>query len=105
MRSSCVLALLAGLLAAVPARASLQFGANTLLPAHDEEIVVPGYSVPCLADLDADGFADLLVGEGSGLYPGRVRLYFNEALGAPPSFGDYDYLRLLSGAEISYPGG
>jgi len=105
MTSSRALALLAGLLAAAPAGASLQFGANTVLSAHGEEIFVPGHSVPCLADLNTDGFADLLVGEGSGLYPGRVRIYSNEALGAPPSFGDYDYLRLLSGAEISYPGG
>ncbi|MBM4118835.1 hypothetical protein FJ251_14090 [bacterium] len=99
------LLMIAMLLVALPATASLQFGANVLLPAHGEEVYVPGHSVPCLADLNTDGYPDLLVGEGSGLYPGRVRLYLNEALGAPPSFGDYDYLRLLSGAEISYPGG
>ena len=34
-----------------------------------------GHSVPCLADMNDDGELDLLVGEGSGLFPGRVRLY------------------------------
>jgi len=95
---------LGSLLAALPAVASVQFDAEYSLPAHGESILVDGHSVPCLADLNADGYVDLLVGEGSGLFPGRVRLYLNEGLPGPPSFGDYSYLQSTEG-EISYPGG
>jgi hypothetical protein len=89
---------------AAPAAASVQFAAEYSLPAHGETILVAGHSVPCLADLDADGFLDLLVGEGSGLLMGKVRLYLSEGLPGPPSFGDFSYLQTTAG-ELNYPGG
>lgn len=95
---------LGALLVAAPAAASLQFGAEYSLPAHGDTIAVDGHSVPCLADMNADGELDLLVGEGSGLIPGKVRLYLNEGLPGPPSFGDWSYLESTEG-EINYPGG
>ncbi|MCB9513112.1 MAG: hypothetical protein R3C71_04545 [Candidatus Krumholzibacteriia bacterium] len=95
---------LGALLVASPAVASLQFDAEFSLPAHSETIAVDGHSVPCLADMNDDGELDLLVGEGSGLFPGRVRLYLNEGLPGPPSFGDWTYVETTEG-ELSYPGG
>lgn len=104
MLSGRTLLALGGLAAASPAAAWVQFGAEQLLPAHGETLFVDGHSVPCLADLNADGHVDLLVGEGSGLFPGKVRLYLNEGLAGPPSFGDWSYLQTTEG-ELSYPGG
>ncbi len=95
---------LAVLVAAAPAAAFIQFAAEQDLPAHGETLIVDGHSVPCLADLDGDGFVDLLVGEGSGLIPGKVRLYLNEGLAGPPSFGDFSFLQTTAG-ELNYPGG
>ena len=92
------------LLAALPAAASIQFDAEYCLPAHGETILVDGHSVPCLADMNADGYVDLLVGEGSGLFVGRVRLYLNEGLSSTPSFGDYTFVQTTAG-ELNYPGG
>lgn len=104
MKTRCAVLTLGTLLGATPGAAYVQFGAEQLLPAHGETLVVDGHSVPCLADLNADGYVDLLVGEGSGLFPGKVRLYLSEGLPGPPSFGDWSYLQTTEG-ELSYPGG
>ena len=104
MRSALALAWLGTLLFASPAAAWVQFDAEYDLPAHGETLLVDGHSVPCLADLNGDGDVDLLVGEGSGLIPGRVRLYLNEGLGDPPSFGDWSYLESTGGVIEYEPG-
>ena len=104
MTSARLLLSLGTLFAALPAAASVQFDAEYSLPAHGETILVDGHSVPCLADLNGDGEVDLLVGEGSGLFAGKVRLYLNEGLPGPPSFGDYVYLQTTEG-ELSYAPG
>ena len=104
MTHSRALLSLGTLLAALPAAASVQFAAEYSLPAHGETILVAGHSVPCLADMNADGYVDLLVGEGSGLFMGKVRLYLNEGLTSTPSFGDYSYVQTTAG-ELNYPGG
>ncbi len=103
MRLASLLGILAWV-AAVPAAATIQFAADYSVPAHGETILVAGHSVPCLADLDADGHRDLLVGEGSGLFMGKVRLYPCEGLPGPPSFGDFTYIQTTAG-ELNYPGG
>jgi hypothetical protein len=60
-----------------------------------------GHMVPCVADWNADGKKDLLVGEFDG---GRVRLYLNEGSDAAPSFGKFEYLK-AGGKTLSVPCG
>jgi hypothetical protein len=75
-----------------------------LVRAGGADIAVPGYSVPSLVHWDDDGLMDLVVGEGSGSYPGRVRAYLNTGTDFQPQFSVYSYVQSDS-ADLVLPGG
>jgi hypothetical protein len=65
---------------------------------------VSGYSVPSKVDWNADGVPDLLVGEGGGGYPGKVRVYPGSGAPDDPEFSDWFYVQ-VAGADLEDPGG
>ncbi len=73
------------------ASAQFDFGPEQLVQAGGADIEVPGYSVPSFVDWNNDGLCDLIVGEGSGGYPAKVRIYLNEGTPSAPAFADYLY--------------
>ena len=88
--------------AASPA-AGLEFGAGEIVRADGTEIVVPGYSVPSFADWDGDGRKDLVIGEGSGSFPGKVRVYLNEGTAGQPRFSSFSYVQ-AGGSDLTCSG-
>ena len=65
-------------------------------------IEVPGYSVPSFTHWDGDVLADLVIGEGGGLDPGKVRIYPNQGSPAEPLFADYFYAQ-SEGGDLTLP--
>jgi len=78
---------------AIPAQAQIDYGPEIMVRAGSVDIAVPGYSVPSVIDFDNDGRQDLIVGEGSGSYPGKVRLYLNNGTPSDPQFSSFTYLQ------------
>ncbi|MCF7956985.1 MAG: VCBS repeat-containing protein [Phycisphaerae bacterium] len=70
-----------------------------IVQAVDSDIITNGYSVPSTADWNNDGQIDLIVGEGSGGYAGKVRIYLNSGTTAAPLFTHWFY------AQVKDPGG
>ena len=102
---SAVCALLAFLgLAALPAAADLNLGPAEFVQADDADIAVPGYSVPSFADWNNDGLNDLIIGQGSGTYEAKVRVYLNVGTVENPLFSAYSYAQ-SEGADLILPGG
>jgi hypothetical protein len=84
------------LLAAAPvARADLFLDAEVLVEAGGVAIDLPGYSVPSFVDWNDDDIPDLVVGQGSGSTPARVRVYLNTGTANAPAFTDYFYAQSL----------
>ncbi|HLB74104.1 MAG TPA: VCBS repeat-containing protein [Sedimentisphaerales bacterium] len=81
----------------------LRLGPEELVQAGGADISVLGYSVPSLADWDNDGLNDLIVGEGSGSYAGKVRVYINTGAASEPQFSAYFYAQ-ANGADLTCPG-
>ncbi len=81
----------------------INLGPEEIIKANGEEIVVPGYSVPSFADWNNDGLQDLIVGEGGGGAPGKIRVYLNVGTEADPCFADYFYVQ-SNGVPIDLPG-
>lgn len=109
-RGTVPCALLGTLLVAIPgvrgiapAHGMLMLAPEALVQADGETIRVPGYSVPALADWDSDGRQDLLVGEGSGAFAPRLRLYLNTGTTAAPRFGTHAYVQ-ADGTDLTVPG-
>jgi hypothetical protein len=99
-----VSAVIAVLVVGVPtAMADLSLGAMELVGAGGGDIGVPGYSVPALTHWDDDGLTDLVVGEGSGSYAGRIRIYLNTGTHFQPQFSAYSYAQSDS-ADLELPG-
>lgn len=97
-------ALIAVLAAGAPvARADLTLGAEELVLAGGADIGVPGYSVPSFVPWNDDGLMDLVVGEGSGTYTGKVRVYLNSGTSYQPQFSTYSYVQSDS-ADLVLPG-
>jgi hypothetical protein len=74
----------------------LNFGPEEIIKADGNDIVVPGFSVPSLADWNNDHLQDLIVGEGGALTsttPAKVRVYLNRRTEAEPLFKDYFYVQ------------
>ncbi len=74
----------------------LNFGPEEIIQADGNDIVVPGYSVPSLADWNNDGLQDLVTGEGGAIgtvTPAKVRVYLNRGTEAEPLFKDYFYVQ------------
>jgi len=68
-----------------------ELAAPFAVEARGVAIDVPGgNSAPCLADLDGDGLADLLVGQ---FEDGCVRVYRNAGARGAPRFEDFELLR------------
>ena len=66
-----------------------------------EPIDVVGYSVPCYYDWNNDGANDLIIGQGGGGNPGKVRIYLNSATSADPEFTTYHFLQ-AGGQVLEY---
>lgn len=107
MRLASVFAVLTGsvlLTAAGSAQALiLSLGLETLVQANGVDLQVSGYSVPCCADWNGDGLADLLVGEGGGTLAGTVHLFVNSGTPGSPVFGASSHLQ-AAGQDLSVPG-
>jgi WD40 repeat protein len=71
----------------------INLGPEEIVKAGGSDIVVPGYSVPLLEDWNNDGLQDLLIGEGGGTTPGRIRVYLNVGTEADPCFAGYSYVQ------------
>jgi len=71
----------------------LNLGSEELVEAGGLDICVPGYSVPSLVDWNNDERPDLVIGEGSYAYPGKVRVYLNGGTDSVPQFVDYFYVQ------------
>jgi len=67
------------------------------------DIAVPGYSVPTFVHWDGDGLKDLVIGEGSGTLPAKVRVYLNSGTVSDPQFSDYFYAQ-SDGFDLVVPG-
>jgi len=78
---------------ATPAAGHWQVGPVELVWAGGAPITVPGYSVPCLSDLNSDGLDDLIVGEGGGGFTPKARVYYNTGSPGAPQFGAWEYLQ------------
>ncbi|MEN6423723.1 MAG: VCBS repeat-containing protein [Phycisphaerales bacterium] len=78
----------------------LNLGPEEFVQAGGADIVVPGYSVPSLADWNNDGLKDLIVGEGGGGATGKVRIYLNVGIESDPCFVDYFYAQ-AGGADLT----
>ncbi|MBN2270305.1 MAG: VCBS repeat-containing protein [Sedimentisphaerales bacterium] len=81
----------------------LRLGPEELVQAGGADISVLGYSVPSLADWDNDGLNDLIVGEGSGSYIGKVRIYINTDAASKPQFTTFFYAQ-ANGADLACTG-
>lgn len=77
---------LAVLCAAAAAPAFPDFGPGELVTAAGSPIFVTGASAPHWVDWNEDGLPDLVVGEGGGLLPGKVRVYLNAGAPGAPAF-------------------
>lgn len=80
----------------------LDFGPEEFVQAGGIDIVVPGYSVPSFEDWNNDGVKDLIVGEGGGTSPGRVRVYLNVGTESEPRFADFFYAQ-ADGRDLTVP--
>ena len=99
-----IVAAAAALLVPAPAANAVEFQAEQFVAAGSLPIWVPGYSVPSMADFNGDGLADLIIGEGSGTYTPKVRLYANSGTPTAPAFTSYSYAQ-SNGADLTVPGG
>lgn len=82
----------------------LNLGPEELVQAGGAEIGVSGYSVPCYADLNGDDVNDLIVGEGSGSLPAKIRIYANVGTAAAPLFADFSYTQ-SEGTDLTLQSG
>jgi len=79
------------------------FGPEELVEADGVTIVASGYTVPSFVPWDGDGLADLVVGEGSGTSPGKVRVYLNVGTTSEPAFSTFFYAQ-SDGADLTITG-
>ena len=78
-------------------------GPEEIVQANGVDIEVPGYSVPSFVDWNNDSLKDLIIGQGSGVYPpGKVRVYLNVGTESAPQFSDYFYVQ-SKGADLTVP--
>lgn len=82
--------------------AVIDLGVEEVIQAGGVDIVVPGYSVPSFEDWNNDGLGDLIVGEGGGFSPGKVRIYLNVGTAVDPCFVDYLYAQ-SEGSDLTCP--
>jgi len=80
-------------LPALAEETAIDLGSEEFVKAAGQEIVVPGYSVPSFEDWNGDHLSDLIVGEGGGTIPGKVRVYLNVGTESDPCFVDFFYVQ------------
>lgn len=102
-RTLVLIAALAALSASPAAALTLNLGQEEIVESSGLPITVEAYSVPSLVDWNDDGLPDLLVGEGGGLFQGRVRVFLNEGVAGSPVFGDPFHV-LSEGQDLTVPG-
>ena len=88
-----------------PAAGQFRLGFQELIEADGLDIDVPGYSVPSFVDWNNDALPDLIVGEGSGSYTPRVRVYLNIGSLSQPEFSGFFYAEKTAGGTLTVPGG
>jgi len=71
----------------------INLGLEEIVRADGKDIVVPGYSVPSFEDWNNDHLRDLIIGEGGGGFPGKVRVYLNAGTEADPCFAGFFYVQ------------
>jgi hypothetical protein len=79
------------------------FAAPQNVQAGATALDVDAYSVPALADWNADGVRDLIVGEKTASGAGKVRVYLNSGTAAAPIFESSVYAQ-QGGSDLSVPG-
>ncbi|HNQ21616.1 MAG TPA: VCBS repeat-containing protein [Phycisphaerae bacterium] len=80
----------------------LQLSGEQFVTADGAPIVVPGYSVPSLADWNNDGLLDLIIGEGGDGITPLVRVYLNVGTASDPQFSGFFYAQTQSG-DLTVP--
>ncbi len=83
--------------------AVLRLGPEQVVQTTTGPLAVTGYSVPSLADWNADGLQDLIVGEGSGTATPKVRVYLNSGTVSAPQFTTYSFVQ-ANGVDLTVPG-
>ncbi len=76
---------------AFAAEAVINLGPEEIVQADGKDIIVPGYSVPSFEDWNGDKLRDLIIGEGGGGAPGKIRVYLNVGTESDPCFVNYFY--------------
>ena len=79
----------------------INLGPEEIIQAHGQDILVPGYSVPSIEDWNNDKLKDLIIGEGGGGAPGRIRVYLNVGTESDPCFMSYFYAQ-SDGKDLSF---
>lgn len=82
---------------------AINLGPDELVEAGGVDISVPGYSVPSFVDWNNDNLQDLVIGQGSGTQPVKVRVYLNVGTQSNPQFSGYFYAQSL-GADLTTTG-
>jgi len=78
----------------------INLGPEEFVKTAGQDIVVPGYSVPSFEDWNGDHLNDLIIGEGGGTVPGKVRVYLNVGTESDPCFADFFYVQ-ANGEDLS----
>ncbi len=89
-------------LPSAPDLPNFALGPEQLVQYGGVDIIVPGYSVPSTFDWNNDGLPDLIVGEGGGATPGKVRVYPNTGVPGRPAFDSYLMVQ-SEGADLVAP--
>jgi len=78
-----------------------QLDAGTLIPGDGGALLIdpPGFPAPCVADWNADGKKDLIVGQYDG---GKVKVFLNQGTDAASVF-DTGSLVLSDGTAVTMP--
>jgi hypothetical protein len=81
---------------------TFNLGPEEFVQVDGHDLIVPGYSVPCWVDWNNDHLNDLVVGEGGGTVPGRIRVYLNVGTALEPRFSKYFYIQ-SNGQDLTCP--
>jgi len=79
-----------------------QLGPEQRVTVGGTDLQVMAYSVPALADWNADGLPDLVVGEKFDLASGKVRVYLNSGSAGAPVYGAFFYVQ-AAGSDLTVP--
>ena len=83
-----------------PAAGQLNLGPEEIVQAAGADLQVPEYSVPSFTYWDDDDLKDLVVGEKTDPYTGKVRVYLNVGTPSAPAFSTSFYVQ-SNGADLN----